>query len=166
MTEVRTDPADDAPAWRGVSTYLAKGVSLPGAGELSEPESRIRERGSDNSDGHPLPTGRWTLDAGTGRRYAAVSGDRNPIHLSALSAKALGFPRAIAHGMYTASRALAGLARERGDAYDWTVEFAKPVLLPGTVDVSVRPDGAAWVYEGWDARKGSTHFTGSVTPRG
>ncbi|GMA24392.1 hypothetical protein GCM10025864_21510 [Luteimicrobium album] len=166
VTEVRTDPADDAPAWRGVSTYLAKGVSLPGAGELSEPESRIRERGSDNSDGHPLPTGRWTLDAGTGRRYAAVSGDRNPIHLSALSAKALGFPRAIAHGMYTASRALAGLARERGDAYDWTVEFAKPVLLPGTVDVSVRPDGAAWVYEGWDARKGSTHFTGSVTPRG
>ena len=55
----------------------------------------------------PTPTGRWTLDGDIGRRYAAVSGDRNPIHLSALSAKALGFPRAIAHGMYTASRALA-----------------------------------------------------------
>jgi len=166
VTEVRTDPADDAPAWRGVSTYLAKGVTVPGASDLSEPESRIPAPGSDNSDGHPLPTGRWTLDAGTGRRYAAVSGDRNPIHLSALSAKALGFPRAIAHGMYTASRALAGLAGERGDAYDWTVEFAKPVLLPGTVDVSVRPDGAAWVYEGWDARKGTPHFSGRVVPRG
>ena len=166
VTEVRTDPADDAPAWRGVSTYLAKGVTLPGSGELSEPESRIPDPGSDRSGAHPLPTGRWTLDAGTGRRYAAVSGDRNPIHLSGLAAKAFGFPRAIAHGMDMASRALAGLARERGDAYDWAVTFAKPVLLPGTVDVSVRPDGAAWVYEGWDARKGSPHFSGTVTPRG
>lgn len=165
VTEVRTDPADDAPAWRGVSTYLAKGVTRPGTPDLSEARGGIQPGASDSAGAHPLPTGRWVLDAATGRRYAAVSGDRNPIHLSALSAKALGFPRAIAHGMYTASRALAGLARERGDAYDWTVEFARPVLLPGTVDVSVRPDGAAWVYEGWDARKGSSHFTGSVTPR-
>ncbi|MFC8734308.1 MaoC/PaaZ C-terminal domain-containing protein [Luteimicrobium sp. NPDC057192] len=166
VTEVRTDPADDAPAWRGVSTYLAKDVTVPATAELSEAHGGIPPRGSDNSRQHPLPTGRWTLDAATGRRYAAVSGDRNPIHLSALSAKALGFPRAIAHGMYTASRALAGVARERGDAYDWSVEFARPVLLPGVVDVSVRPDGARWVYEGWDARKGATHFTGSVVPRG
>ena len=67
--------------------------------------------GSDDGAGAPFvpptPTGRWTLAGDVGRRYAAVSGDRNPIHLSALSAKALGFPRAIAHGMYTASRALA-----------------------------------------------------------
>ena len=165
VTEVRTDPADDAPAWRGVSTYLAKGVTLPGAPEPSEPHGGTAAPASDNSGEHPLPTGRWALDAATGRRYAAVSDDRNPIHLSALSARAFGFPRAIAHGMYTASRALAGLARERGEAYDWTVSFARPVLLPGTVDVSVRPDGAAWVYEGWDARKGTPHFSGSVTPR-
>ncbi|MGC5168403.1 MaoC family dehydratase [Luteimicrobium sp. DT211] len=165
VTEVRTDPTDDAPAWRGVSTYLAKGVTVADSGELSEPGESQGSRASDDSGGHPLPTARWTLDAATGRRYAAVSGDRNPIHLSALSAKALGFPRAIAHGMFTASRALAAVARERGDAYDWTVTFAKPVLLPGTVDVSVRPDGAAWVYEGWDARKGTPHFTGSVVPR-
>jgi len=169
VTEVRTDPADDAPAWRGVSTYLAKGVSLPGSTELSDSRGGIPPRAPDNSRddgaGRPLPTGRWTLDAGTGRRYAAVSGDRNPIHLSALSAKAFGFPRAIAHGMDMASRALAGLARERGDAYDWAVTFAKPVLLPGTVDVSVRPGDAGWAYEGWDARRGTPYFTGRVTPR-
>lgn len=166
VTEVRTDPADDAPAWRGVSTYLAKGITLPGAADLSGAGRDGVPREPDTSGEHPLPTGRWALDAATGRRYAGVSGDRNPIHLSALSARAFGFPRAIAHGMYTASRALAGLARERGEAYDWTVSFARPVLLPGTVDVSVRPDGAAWVYEGWDARKGTPHFSGSVTPRG
>lgn len=31
--------------------------------------------------------------------------DLNPIHLHALTAKAFGFPRALAHGMYTSARA-------------------------------------------------------------
>src|SRR5699024_493223 len=53
----------------------------------------------------PRRTGRWRRAADVGRRYAAVAGDVNPIHMSARSAKAFGFPRAIAHGMYTASRA-------------------------------------------------------------
>jgi acyl dehydratase len=179
VTEVSTGPGDE-PAWRGVSTYLAKGTYLAPPELLTDP--RLSEPGpgmagprSDNSGSEgwrpPLPTERWVLDAGTGRRYAGISGDRNPIHLSALSARAFGFPRAIAHGMYTASRALASVARERGDAYDWTVTFARPVLLPGTVDVSVRPAGvpgagdAGWSYDGWDAREGARHFAGTVVPR-
>ena len=44
-----------------------------------------------------------------GRRYAAVSGDRNPIHLYPLTARAFGFPRAIAHGMWLKARTLAAL---------------------------------------------------------
>jgi acyl dehydratase len=55
----------------------------------------------------PDPTALWQLGVDTGRAYAAVSGDFNPIHLSVLSAKALGMRRSIAHGMYLASRALA-----------------------------------------------------------
>jgi hypothetical protein len=47
--------------------------------------------------------------AGIGRRYGLVSGDVNPIHLSALTARILGFKRAIAHGMWTSARALATL---------------------------------------------------------
>ena len=39
----------------------------------------------------------WRLSGDLGRRYAAVSGDHNPIHLYPLTAKALGFPRQIAH---------------------------------------------------------------------
>ena len=112
----------------------------------------------------PTPTGRWTLAGDAGRRYAAVSGDRNPIHLSALSAKAFGFPRAIAHGMYTAARALADVGAGRGDAYDWTVEFVKPVLLPGTVTVRIARSSEGFAFAGWDARTGKPHLTGSVTP--
>lgn len=155
-------------AYRGVSTYLAKGFRAPDASGASA--GRDPERPAWQP---PMPTARWRLGGGTGRAYGAVSGDQNPIHTSALGAKAFGFPRAIAHGMYTAARALAevGPAR-RGDAYEWTVEFFRPVLLPGTVDVAIRPvadvadapaDGG-FVYDGWRSGKDARHFTGTVTP--
>ncbi|MBO3101962.1 MaoC family dehydratase [Cellulomonas fengjieae] len=151
VTEVSVD---GTVAWRGVSTYLARGVQPAGTASDESPEPFVP----------PVPTGRWSLDAGTGRRYAAVSGDRNPIHLSALSAKALGFPRAIAHGMYTASRALADVGARRGDAFDWTVDFAKPVLLPGTVTVRIARSGEGFTFAGWNARSGKPYLTGSVVP--
>lgn len=46
--------------------------------------------------------------------------------------------------------------------------FAKPVLLPSTVDVAITPvtsepeDGFAFV--GWNAARMTRHFTGRVTP--
>ena len=152
VTEVSVD---GSVAWRGVSTYLARGLFLAGSASSDEyPVAFVP----------PTPTGRWKLDGDVGRRYAAVSGDRNPIHLSALSAKLLGFPRAIAHGMYTASRALADVGAGRGDAFDWSVEFVKPVLLPGTVTVRIARADDGFTFAGWDARSGKPHLTGSVIP--
>lgn len=196
VTEVSVERTDDERAagfglpattlaFRGVSTYLAKGVSLP---DVSAPqESGVTPRA--DTFVPPLPTARWTLGPGTGRTYAAVSGDRNPIHTSALGAKSFGFPRAIAHGMYTAARALAEAGPARGETYDWTVSFAKPVLLPSSVDVAIRPAGAVpaevrdavgqvpaavpdaagdvatgLAYQAWD-RTGRLHLSGRVTPR-
>ena len=152
VTEVSVD---GTLAWRGVSTYLARGVHLEGSAADDDAPTFVP----------PTPTGRWTLDGDIGRRYAAVSGDRNPIHLSALSAKALGFRRAIAHGMYTASRALADVGAGRGDAFDWSVDFVKPVLLPGTVTVRIAGSPSdGFTFAGWDARSGKPHLTGTVTP--
>ena len=175
VVEVRGEGStgpDVPPAWRGVSTYLSKGA------RLAEDEA-TGERPPAPAVPHGLPTAVWSLPADTGRRYAAVSGDRNPIHLSALSARAFGFPRAIAHGMYTAARALADVGPRRGPAFTWTVQFAKPVLLPGTVTLQViqragvgasRTDSAlatgGFDYTGWDARRGTVHFTGNITPSG
>ncbi|WP_402462884.1 MaoC family dehydratase [Isoptericola aurantiacus] len=174
VAEVRADrPGFDGspttPLWRGVSTYLAKGFSLSVSEDVPGGDDAAAEATASRSQDWqpPLPTGRWALGPGTGRAYGAVSGDRNPIHLSALSAKAFGFPRAIAHGMYTAARALADVGHARGDAYRWTVEFAKPVLLPGTVDVAVTPagaDGGGFAYVGWNGRRSQRHFSGAVTP--
>ncbi|WP_423462613.1 MaoC family dehydratase [Promicromonospora sp. MS192] len=166
--------------YQGVSTYLAKGFTAPdegpsGAGSSGAGSSATGSSATGRPEWTPpLPTARWTLGGGTGRAYGAVSGDQNPIHTSALGAKAFGFPRAIAHGMYSAARALAEVGPAlRGDAYEWTVEFFRPVLLPGTVDVAIRPvadvepaaEGAAgFVYDGWRSGKGTRHFTGTVTP--
>ncbi|MYQ53488.1 MULTISPECIES: MaoC/PaaZ C-terminal domain-containing protein, partial [unclassified Streptomyces] len=49
----------------------------------------------------------WRLPGDLGRRYGAVSGDRNPIHLHPLTARLFGFPRHLAHGMWTVARCLA-----------------------------------------------------------
>jgi hypothetical protein len=115
--------------WEGFSTMLERGgdKSLP-----REPEPQ------------DLPvTAHWRLPADLGRRYASVSGDRNPIHMHHLPARALGFPRAIAHGMWTKARCLAALRLP--DAFEAEVRFRKPILLPSDVTFGER-DGAFAVH--------------------
>ena len=142
-------------AWLGVSTYLAKGVRLPDS---------PRDETERPTFTPPVRTGRWELPADVGRRYAAVSGDRNPIHLSPVTARALGFKRAIAHGMYTASRALADVGAARGDSFTWSVEFAAPVLLPATPDVRVAHERDGHAFAVWHPRTARLHLEGQVTP--
>ncbi|MET1022304.1 MAG: MaoC/PaaZ C-terminal domain-containing protein [Arthrobacter sp.] len=160
VTEVR-GAGEAALRWRGVSTYLAKGVFLPG---IDKPTAR--SVATDFSA--PDPTALWQLGVDTGRAYAAVSGDFNPIHLSVLSAKALGLRRSIAHGMYLASRALADVGAAKGEAFSWDVSFEAPVFLPARValDISTAQDvGGAWLrsdYIAWNSHSGRKHFSGSV----
>ncbi|MBB5938039.1 MaoC family dehydratase [Streptomyces zagrosensis] len=75
----------------------------------------------------------WQLPADLGRRHAAVSGDYNPIHLTRLTARPLGFPRAIAHGMWTFARCLAEVVDPTRPQVCVRATFRQPVLLPGSV---------------------------------
>ncbi|WP_282081628.1 MaoC/PaaZ C-terminal domain-containing protein [Brachybacterium paraconglomeratum] len=104
----------------------------------------------------PQPTGRWVLGADTGRRYGAVSGDVNPIHLSAVTAKAFGFPSAIAHGMYTASRAFTEARVDLSKPLRWDVTFDAPVTLPGSVLVAFEDDPSVGTARcvGWKPARG------------
>jgi acyl dehydratase len=112
--------------WRGVSTYLSRGAEHPEA-EPSEPPSTDSLAAVTAG---PL----WRLGEGTGRAYAAVSGDWNPIHVHALTARPLGFPSAIAHGMYSYARVLASLGPRLPEAgLTSHVWFRKPVRLPSSV---------------------------------
>ena len=75
----------------------------------------------------------WRLAADTGRRYAAVSGDHNPIHLYPLTARALGFKRQIAHGMWSLARCVGALENRLPDAVTVEAAFKNPIFLPGKV---------------------------------
>ncbi|MGW5237932.1 MaoC family dehydratase [Monashia sp. NPDC004114] len=112
--------------WHGVSTYLSRGPEQAEA-PSSEPPSVDPLVGVSTG-----PT--WRLEEGTGRAYAAVSGDWNPIHVHALAARPFGFPTAIAHGMYSYARVLAALGpRLPESGLTSRVWFRKPVRLPSTV---------------------------------
>ena len=94
-----------------------------------------------------------------GRRYGAVSGDRNPIHLHSLTAKAFGFPSAIAHGMWLKARTLATLEGRLPDAFTVDVAFKTPVLLPSTIAITPsRTDGRL------DARRPQPAQVGQAAP--
>ena len=130
VTEVH---AGERLVWESASTYLARHRTTAPAG--APPSGRS-----------VLPAlAEWRLADDVGRRYAAVSGDRNPIHLHPLTARPFGFPRAIAHGMWTVARCLAEQSAA-GSAVHLRAEFRAPVLLPGTVTYAA--DGGRFELRG------------------
>lgn len=148
--------------WRGVSTYLAKGVFLPGLDTGSPMGPKV-------DFVPPAPTAEWRLGVDTGRAYAAVSGDFNPIHLSALSAKALGLRRSIAHGMYAAARVLATVPATKPDSFNWDISFDSPIFLPAKVSLEVvdhRSDDGGWLrseFTAWNSHTSRKYFSGSLS---
>jgi len=135
--------------WTDVSTYLRRGG---GSGERERSERREP----------PEPTAIWAVPDDIGRRYGEVSGDRNPIHLHKLTAKMFGYPRAIAHGMWTKARCLAAFEGRLPSAYTVDVRFKLPVLLPSKVGFTAHPDGPGWRFELFGARNGKPHLEGTV----
>ncbi|MGB5324397.1 MAG: MaoC/PaaZ C-terminal domain-containing protein [Pseudomonadales bacterium] len=114
-----------------------------------------------------LPAGRkpcsstaepWQLGADLGRRYAKVSGDRNPIHLYRLTAKMLGFKRQIVHGMWTKARVCAEVEPTMGDALRVKCDFKQPVFLPGKVHFYRASDKSAECAEVWDPQGRRAHL--------
>ena len=140
--------------WEETSTFLRIGKG-------------DRDAAGSDLDGleQPDSTGTsWKLPGDLGRRYASVSGDHNPIHLYALTAKAFGFPRQIAHGMWSKARCLAALDGRLPDAVTTEVAFKKPVLLPGTVlfGSAKHEDGYAFALS--RPQDGKPHLLGRFGP--
>ena len=105
----------------------------------------------------------WKLPGDLGRQYAAVSGDHNPIHLYPITAKALGFPRQIAHGMWTMARCVAALENRLPDAVRVDVAFKKPVLLPGSVAFGSTPVDGGFAFSLTSPKDGAPHLAGRTT---
>jgi len=106
----------------------------------------------------------WRVPAGTGRAFARLSGDVNPIHLSRPTARLFGFPRPIAHGMWTAARALAAVEPALPDAYRYEVAFRRPLLLPADVRFGTVSGPGEMLLGVTSADGDSTHLVGRVRP--
>lgn len=140
--------------WESVSTNLAR----IGGGAKKVKENKARPE---------LPVfamaERWTLSSDLGRRYARVSGDSNPIHLYALSAKLFGFKGHIAHGMWSKARTAAALQKKLGDqACTITTEFKLPVFLPTTVELDYTSEAGNIDFDLRDIKGEKVHMKGSI----
>jgi len=140
-------------AWHQVSTFLHQQRTSLSDQPKPEPERHPRPA---------PPNATLRITPGRIRRYAAVSGDRNPIHTSAIGARLFGFPAAIAHGMFSAAAVLANIEGQLPDSVHYSVRFAKPVILPANPGVYVDR-----VHDGWDialrdVTTGHPHLTATV----
>ncbi len=141
--------------WEDLSVYMAR---LPGRGQ----SSTSRPKAIPQSYEQQLD---WKLPANLGRRYAAASGDFNPIHLYAPTAKLLGFKRQIAHGMWSKARCAAALQPKLGsDACHIAVEFKTPVYLPSTVKLhfSASTDDGGIAFELRNVAGNRPHLRGEI----
>jgi acyl dehydratase len=147
---------DDDVVWEGESTMLRRGGK--GSGKAAK-----HEKAFDSLPADAPATAEWKLPGDLGRRYAGVSGDRNPIHMHSLTAKPLGFPGAIAHGMWTKARALAQLESRLPESFEVDVRFRKPILLPARVEFAEQDAGEEILFAVRDAKKETPHLDGRIT---
>lgn len=140
--------------WEEESTMLCREMKLEGAVALVDellttPMTEVT---------------RFQAPADIGRRYAKVSGDYNPIHLSAPSAKLFGFPTAIAHGMWLKARTLALLSNHLPlSNLDIDVQFQKPVRLPSEIILLASSAGSHGQLR-LEGPQGLVHMVGSWQP--
>lgn len=144
--------------WDETCTLLARKKSSGAA------KAALAARSAEGApDGVAVKSSSFRAPAGLGRRYGFVSGDVNPIHMSDLTAKAFGFPRAIAHGMWSLARLASDF--EPGsfdDGCEFTVNFKMPVYMPSWLMLQRWPidNGSAFALR--DAQGEKPHLTGTL----
>jgi len=149
-TEVRIG---NETAWQQVSTFLhQQRTSLSDQPKPPPPKpGRL-----------PAPNAVLSITPSVIRRYAAVGGDRNPIHTSVVAARLFGFPGVIAHGMYSAAAVLANIEGHLPDRVRYSVKFGKPVVLPARAAVYLHREPGGWDIALRHPTKGYPHLTATV----
>jgi acyl dehydratase len=150
VTEIRVGREQ---VWRQVATFLHQQRTSLSGGPKPAPKP-------DETPPPPLRQLRVTQQVVS--RYAAVSRDRNPIHVSKLGARVFGFPSTIAHGAWSMAAALSTVEGRIPDAATYRVKFGKPIIVPSTVNFY-----ADQVEQGWDLsirhpKKGYPHLTATL----
>ncbi len=128
---------DGEVVWEEVSTMFARG-----AVQVKEGGKRPSiERSAHPENG--VVTETLDVSENTGWRYARVSGDLNPIHLTARTAKMFGFKQAVAHGMWSLGRCLGAAAPQLPTArMQIDTQFKLPVYIPSQALARTWPVGS------------------------
>ena len=139
-----------------------------------EPERNWSRRAQDDAP-LVLPEGmavcgELAAGRGTGRRYAALSGDVNPIHLSRLSASVLGFRKAIAHGMWSLAATGSVILKDawqdpapQSGSVLLQNRFMSPLMLPGKAQVYATPQGSEREFIVTNTSLSAAHLQGTLT---
>jgi acyl dehydratase len=152
LTEVHSG---EALVWKATTTIIHR-QPRPEDGRPARPPAPPAPGGLAEYDAFAVP-------ADTGRRYARLSGDYNPIHLYAATAKLFGFRRAIAHGMWSLARCVGALeGRLQAPPQQLDVRFKQPLLLPGRVILKSAPGDGGIEFWLLAAKGGKVHLAGRL----
>lgn len=128
--------------WRSISTYLSSTTAAAVASEQAEGLPAVPEP-AEQAQPEPM-----AVSGNTGRDFAAVSGDRNPIHLHPLTAKLFGFPNMIAHGRWLMAVSVVAAGVPVGIPQRVVTDFRKPLILPANAELLRIGDdtsGQVWI---------------------
>lgn len=147
--------------WEGTSTYLSR-QKTDNAGQDKKPKTVNEKPTASAEDMHSI----FAVPEDIGRRYAMISGDFNLIHIHAVTAKAFGFPKAIAHGMWSKAKCLSLM--DLPEAYTVDVAFKLPILLPSEVEligdnVSTLDNANSIKFDLYSAKNDKPHLAGTIT---
>jgi len=150
---------DDKILWECLSSYLVRGS------RFGEPDSASPAVAALPELEQPNRESAWDVPENTGRRYAKVTGDYNPIHLRKTLAKLFGFPRHIVHGMWSLARCAASLpAYDPARPVRLDAAFKGPVFLGSRVTMKARSEGEAHRFDLFCADNPRPVVAGALRP--
>lgn len=150
----------DELVWEGTSTYLSR-QKTESSKKDSKPKTVNQKPVAEKEDLHNV----FEVPEDIGRRYAKVSGDFNLIHIHPVTAKAFGFPKAIAHGMWSKAKCLSFM--DLPEAYTVDVAFKLPILLPSEVELigdnlaNLEESGTV-EFDLYSAKNDKPHLAGTI----
>ncbi|MBO1318709.1 MaoC/PaaZ C-terminal domain-containing protein [Acanthopleuribacter pedis] len=125
---------DDERVWESVSTYYVRGRF--GEQGTPSPLAKMPEITKET------PVSEWHVAADLGKKYAPITGDYNPIHMSKMLAKLFGFKRDIAHGFCVLATCLEQFGSNLVEgACRFDAAFKGPVFLDSQVVLKASAEG-------------------------
>jgi acyl dehydratase len=132
---------DGAVPWESISTYMVRGK------KFGEPGEAPAIAAMPPVDSVELEK-KWPVPKNMGRRYAKISGDYNPIHISKILAKFFGFKRDLVHGMWVLGKTVSSLpAPDASPAQRLDVSFKGPVFMTHTVTLQAQAKDGGHAYQ-------------------